>query len=392
MAGRRLKGQRSPPTMVSDFDVCRAAFGVDRPSARTVRALRAKPCVELDDCGRLSRKLLLPFGEATTLSIGFRQFLFPDDGPMELVPLWLVNQLVHRGAALPQYAGKKVRAAFVTLRLKDRVPVRISNVSGEILHFDEAGRLDRKMWDDTLRLLPAAMALEGSSLDDPVVDFTSRRRIQMFNRTYRWDPTPADITKIVYAIWPHQSGGLAPKRAVTKTTLKRKVPMTYEAKQALSELGSPLYTLLGTIAKLSTKDLQGLADEIRERLPREELDERPMWEGIIRTAEQQIQLRKARQRVTGKWYAVAQVMTWETEERDSGKLEPCEAIECKGQKAAVEAGKALYRKYSRYFSPLHGIEVELMTEMEWQGKYEDYRPKLATKVEPFEDERSEPAS
>src|SRR3546814_8909646 len=69
----------------------------------------------------------------------------------------------------------------------------------------------------------------------PVVSIVGRRRRQEWERQNRWKPTSADITRIVYAIWPEQAGGSGARPKWIRGARKRRPPMTYAAKNALRE-------------------------------------------------------------------------------------------------------------------------------------------------------------
>ena len=70
------------------------------------------------------------------MGLGWRIFAFEDDGTMRRIPQRVFND----DEALPEYADKVVRIAWVWLELDNRVPVRIRNVEACKWRFDEEGR------------------------------------------------------------------------------------------------------------------------------------------------------------------------------------------------------------------------------------------------------------
>src|SRR3546814_8110014 len=78
----------------------------------------------------------------------------------------------------------------------------------------------------------------------PVVSIVGRRRRQEWERQNRWKPTSADITRIVYAIWPEQAGGSGARPKWIRGARKRRPPMTYAAKNRSEEHTSELQSLM----------------------------------------------------------------------------------------------------------------------------------------------------
>lgn len=69
-------------------------------------------------------------------NITFRYFLFPPEGGLRRLSVRLLNDLVHHGERLPQYAGQRVRVADVIVVLADGVPHHIHDVIGSWLEVD----------------------------------------------------------------------------------------------------------------------------------------------------------------------------------------------------------------------------------------------------------------
>ena len=129
------------------------------------------------------------------MGLGWRVFAFEDDGTMRRIPQRVVND----DEALPEYADKIVRIAYVWLETEDRVPVRMLNVEASKWLFDGEGR--RLMIEE---LRECAEALDQSYRDDNprprrdgVIDITRK----LAEKKRSWEPTPADITRMVNFIW-----------------------------------------------------------------------------------------------------------------------------------------------------------------------------------------------
>jgi hypothetical protein len=114
------------------------------------------------------------------MGTGLRVFLVNDDGSLKRFPLARFERLFqhHAEERLPQYAGKRVRYAFVVVNLVNREPVEIIGIQYPILTFDSKGRIDAK-----------------------VVDVEHRFLQKRFENRYLWEPTPEIEEAIVKAIF-----------------------------------------------------------------------------------------------------------------------------------------------------------------------------------------------
>lgn len=152
--------------------------------------------------------------------------------------------LIHGWDRLPEFAGKRVRHADVIVETEGGKPTEVLRIDAGISRFDESGSA-------------AADALEGARdfMNIPTVDkdgppdfanlfsgrgtdFASRRRRQLYDERYRWEPTPAEVTKLVHAIWPEQAGDAKVEAEWVRGTRKRKAPMTYDAKRVIDKCRS----------------------------------------------------------------------------------------------------------------------------------------------------------
>jgi hypothetical protein len=143
------------------------------------------------------------------MGIGFRFFLFLEDGSIrrisrkELERFWNENT--------PEFAGRTIRRADVVLEVQGQRPRHIIRVTGKILRFDETGSL--RAW------LHASMNAAVLNLDEPrlhrqgnIVDISEPLSRDQENRKYRWQPTPADITRLTQLIWKPRRKPTPPAR------------------------------------------------------------------------------------------------------------------------------------------------------------------------------------
>ena len=140
------------------------------------------------------------------MGIGWRVFLFEEDGTLRRISQRLRKRLRSDEERLPEYAGQTLRFAFITLELKSRRPVRIIDQWYRKYHFDGQGSIHDSIVE-SLREATEALDDPPSSADrvektgtNQVVSFTDRLE-EKRREAYRWKPTPADITRMVNAIW-----------------------------------------------------------------------------------------------------------------------------------------------------------------------------------------------
>ncbi len=140
------------------------------------------------------------------MGIGRQIFLFEQDGTMRRIPQRLSKRLRSGEERLPEYAGQTLRFAFVALELENRRPVRIIDQWYPQDHFDEQGGIRDSIVED-LRYAAEALDVPPPSVDraekagtNQVVSIVGRLKDRK-RAAHRWEPTPAEVTRIVNAIW-----------------------------------------------------------------------------------------------------------------------------------------------------------------------------------------------
>jgi len=136
------------------------------------------------------------------MGTGFRIFFVHDDGSIQRFPLARFERIMNHDSneCLPEYAGKRVRYALVTVDLENREPVEITGIGYNILTLDSEGRLDVAEFQQEMRLWIDSMPIEGPKrISRKVIDaeplFIDRR----YRSRYRWEPTP-EIEKAIVAV------------------------------------------------------------------------------------------------------------------------------------------------------------------------------------------------
>lgn len=297
-----------------------------------------------------------------------RHFVFLDDGSLGFLPRRVIDGLVFKRDSLPQYAGRRIRIAWALIRNKKRVPQELEATGGEIWLFDEAGRLADE--DELRDIFSQVQFIETAPTDSNVVSLADRLREKRIAGR-RWEPSSKEITQIVHAIWPETAGSAvkAPQRITG--VLKRRPPLTREAKWAIDQCWSPMFTIRQQIEGLSEAALKAFIAQMEEEDPLDPLHS-ALSKGIAGVACKQLEIKQAWRSGKGKWYAVAYLYT--ERQGDVNRMEDIEHVECKGQAASVKAAQALIRKYAEEFTAISHVEVEIHPEVEWEPSRSSTRP------------------
>ena len=88
------------------------------------------------------------------MGIGCRVFLVDDNDSLQRISMVRLNRLLHfdRRESLQQYAGKRVRCAMAFVEVAGRQVLSIRNIDYFFLHFDAKGRINKKEWENGMRL------------------------------------------------------------------------------------------------------------------------------------------------------------------------------------------------------------------------------------------------
>jgi len=138
------------------------------------------------------------------MGLSIRIFLVDDDDSLHRLALSRYERLLKGDPkeSIPQYAGKRVRHAFVVVDLVNRRPVEIVHFEFSWLSFDSEGRLDRSDKEKEARLAMRAIPpLLGGDDSEQVIDASHRFAKKRYDSEYRWKPNWEIETAIVEAIF-----------------------------------------------------------------------------------------------------------------------------------------------------------------------------------------------
>jgi hypothetical protein len=95
------------------------------------------------------------------------------------------------GAALPQFAGRRIRCAGVELQMDNYQPIGVVRVVYYYLDFDAEGRLDRdRMMQDAALQMKAAMGNIFPTRSATVIEASSRFVARRRDHEVLWTPSP----------------------------------------------------------------------------------------------------------------------------------------------------------------------------------------------------------
>ncbi|MGH9895470.1 MAG: hypothetical protein ACREA0_26495, partial [bacterium] len=222
-----------------------------------------------------------------------RLFVFGDDGSLRRLPKELAGELVAGRTRLQEYAGRTLRIADVILKIEGGRPVQVVRVTGSFWHFDERGSIQGSLAGSAIENLETHQALqkETAASDGPAVEISARLARERWKAKNRWEPTPADITKIVNSIWPKSAGRpVEPLRSI-EASWERKTPVSREAKRALGRIWDHVREISHELGELDERSLTNVVEDSRENME----DTFPtLWEGIAQAAERELERRKGR--------------------------------------------------------------------------------------------------
>ena len=138
------------------------------------------------------------------MGTGIRIFFVRDDGLLKRFPVARFERLMNHDPkeCLPEYAGKRVRYALISLDLENRKPVEILGIGYHILTFDHEGKIDDTELQRELRLWVDQMPNGETRRKNPkVVDAEHRFLQKQYSHRYNWEPTPETEAAILKQIF-----------------------------------------------------------------------------------------------------------------------------------------------------------------------------------------------
>jgi hypothetical protein len=198
-----------------------------------------------------------------------------------------------------------------------------------------------------------------------VISISPKLARERWERENRWQPTSADITRIVHAIWPEQAGRQIERSKPAIGIKKRRIPMSREATNALRECIKPAFSIQHQIDELSDKDLKAFIAKARKDLGHGDPVSNEIWKGVIGAAEKRLEIRAIWRSGKGKWFADVSKLVLEPEPSNIVRSTSLEFRECQGKDAAVQAAREMLARHAHRFDDRTEIETHIYPEIEW---------------------------
>lgn len=293
-----------------------------------------------------------------------RSYLFPTDGEPLRLSSRVVSGLVSGKDSFPQYAGSKQRVLTAFLELDSGKPVSITGTQGSVWEFDGAGSI----WKG----LHKAIVLATNSLPAPnrvknetVVQLRPHSDRNKLQKEYRWEPTAAEINRIIADIWPKKKGD---RLKLAQGVSKRRPPLTYDARDAIDEISKMFWKVTSTIERLKEPSQKGFGFEARERA-QSDSDFPELYRALADISDWHLELERRRKSGKGIWYAVVEIMYWHD---GIGEAVRRFHERCEGRDKAVAATRRMLAQHVDKFDAHTTIDAELLTDLEWDRRaYDD---------------------
>jgi hypothetical protein len=296
------------------------------------------------------------------MSVSVRFYLFADDG-LQRISQRLMHGLALGNDAMPQYAGTRQKAADVLIEVENGKPVRIAKADGNFLTFDKKGQVHRDLQAGGMEAMETFAALQRAERKptSKVVDLGPKLKREKWERDNRWTLSKQDLDLISDDIWKRKRAA-APKVQQAKGVAPKPPAMTFEAKQAISEIQTHIFGIDGKLEFLTEPALKGFAFEAR-RLAESDLDN-AVWRGIAEAADRRREILARYRTGSGVWYASVDVIRWDNS-RHTGKSESFAHERCNSKREAEEAARRLLAENAKYFSAESSVEARVVCDLEW---------------------------
>ena len=103
---------------------------------------------------------------------------------------------------LPEYAGKRVRYALVTVETENRKPIDINLIQYSYLSIDSKGRIDTEELEREERLsLEMLPPISSEENQQKIIDAQHRFAKKQYNERFTWEPSPEIEAAIVKEVF-----------------------------------------------------------------------------------------------------------------------------------------------------------------------------------------------
>jgi hypothetical protein len=235
------------------------------------------------------------------MALAVRFYLFAEDG-LQRISHRLMEGLAHGKDAIPQYSGTRQKVANVIVEMDAGKPVRIEKADGSFLRFDEQGQVHHDLVASGFAAMETYRALERvnrTTATGKVVDLSPKLNREKWERENRWTLSKEDLDAIADDIWKRKKAA-SPKVQQAKGVLEKPPAVTWEAKQAIKDIQTHIWSIETKIENLSEPALKGLSFEARKNAKN---DSNAIWRAVSEAADLKQEILSRHRTGRGIWYA-----------------------------------------------------------------------------------------
>jgi hypothetical protein len=291
------------------------------------------------------------------MAISIRYYLFPANADPLRLSQRLVDGLTQAKDAMPQYANSRQKVMGIVLLNEDGKPIKIDRTYGSIWTFDEDGEIAEGLSEAVAEVMNSIGGEHAPSAK--VVSLKPQLSKKRIAEKYRWEPSSADINRIIQDIWPKSK---ADRLKEAKGVSQRRPPLSYDAKHAIEQASRQFWDIEREISALKDPSLKGFIFEARERSG-QELEYKHLYEALAKMGQDQLELSARKRTGNGVWYAVVEVLH---QHERSTEIVRVIRERCEGRKAAVIEARRLLSENVHLFDELVTLEASVMTDLEWK--------------------------
>lgn len=149
--------------------------------------------------------------------------------------------------------------------------------------------------------------------------------------------------------------------------IKRKPPLTSDARHAIDEISGLFWKISSTIENLREPSQKSFAFEARSRADAEP-EYAHLYRAIAEMSDWHLEVQRRRRTGKGAWYALVEITMWDSERVGHSLGHFYE--KCVGKDAAETATRALLREHAEKFAENISVEAEVLTDLEWEVRKE----------------------
>jgi hypothetical protein len=297
------------------------------------------------------------------MGLAVRFYLFADDG-LKRISHRLMDGLAQGKDAIPQYAGTKQRVANVLVEMDDGKPVRIGRADGTFLTFDDNGQVHNDLVASGFTAMETYRALQRADREPSagkVIDLSPKLNREKWERENLWTPSKADLDAIADDIWKRKSAA-SPKVTRATGVLTKPPALTWEAKEAIREIQSNVWSIGGKLERLEAPTLKSVSFEA---LKMGEGDQnKALWIAVSDTADLRREILRRHRTGEGIWHATVEILRWDATHH-SGESSASFHERHNSKAEAEEAARRMLVENAKYFSANTSVEASVVCELEW---------------------------